>query len=71
VRIKLDGAPSFELPMIQSSAANIKGDNVEITLYVLVGNRSVSIHAPMSVHTAEALALQLGTTAFRARTSNK
>jgi hypothetical protein len=71
VRIKLEGAPSFELPMIQSSTVGIKGDNVEMTLYVLAGNRSISIHAPISIHTAEALALQLGTMAFRAKTSQK
>ena len=71
MRIKLEGASSFELPMIQSSTASIKGDNVEMTLHVLVGNRSIAIHVPMAAQTAETLALQLGTTAFRAKTSLK
>ena len=71
VRIKLEGALSFELPMVESSTASIKGDNVEMTLHVLAGNRSISIHVPIPVNAAEALALQLGTTAFRAKTSQK
>jgi hypothetical protein len=71
VRIKLEGAPPFELPMIQNSTVNLKGENVEMVLNVLVGNKLVPILAPMNFEAAEALALQLVTTAFRAKTSQK
>ena len=71
MRIKLEGAPPFELPMIQSSTASLKGDNVEMVLDVLAGNKLVPIHASMTFETAEALALQLGTAVFRAKTFQK
>jgi hypothetical protein len=69
VQIKLEGAPPFELPMIQNSTVNLKGDNVEMVLHVLRGNKLVPVHAVMNFETAEALSLQLVTTAFRAKTS--
>lgn len=69
MRVKLEGAPPFELPMIQNSTVNLKGQNVEMVLNVLIGNKLVPILASMHFETAEALALQLGTTAFRAKTS--
>jgi len=69
VQIKLEGAPRFELPVIQNSTVNIRGDNVEMVLQVLRGNKLVPIHATMNFEVAEALALQLVTTAFRAKTS--
>jgi hypothetical protein len=71
VRIKLEGAPPFELPMIQNSTVSLKGDNVEMVLQVLAGNKLVPIHASMTFETAEALALQLGTAVFRAKTFQK
>jgi hypothetical protein len=71
VRIKLEGAPPFELPMIQSSKVDVKGENVEMILYALAGNKLVPIHVPMTSDTADALALQLVTTAFRVKTSQK
>ena len=71
MRIKLEGAPPFELPMIQNSTVSLKGDNVEMVLQVLAGNKLVPIHASMTFETAEALALQLGTAVFRAKTSQK
>jgi hypothetical protein len=57
--------------MIQSSTASLKGDNVEMVLDVLAGNKLVPIHASMTFETAEALALQLGTAVFRAKTFQK
>jgi hypothetical protein len=71
VRIKLEGAPPFELPMIQNSTVSLKGEDVEMVLHVLAGNKLVPIHAPMTFQTADALALQLVTAAFRAKTSQK
>jgi hypothetical protein len=55
--------------MIQNSTVNLKGDNVEMVLHVLRGNKLVPVHASMTFEVAEALALQLVTTAFRAKTS--
>jgi hypothetical protein len=55
--------------MIQSSTVNLRGENVEMVLHVLRGNKLVPIHASMNFEAAEALALQLVTTAFRAKTS--
>ena len=71
MRVKLEGAPPFELPMIQNSTVNLKGENVEMVLNVLIGNKLVPILASMSFETADALAIQLVTTAFRAKTSQK
>jgi hypothetical protein len=71
VRIKLEGAPPFELPMIHNSTASLKGENVEMVLNVLAGNKLLPIHVPMNFETAEALALQLGTAVFRAKTSQR
>ncbi|MGA2057884.1 MAG: hypothetical protein ABSG88_21590 [Bradyrhizobium sp.] len=71
MRVKLEGAPPFELPMIQNSTVNLKGENVEMVLNVLMGNKLVPILASMSFETADALAIQLVTTAFRAKTSQK
>ena len=71
MRIKLDGTPPFEMPAIHSSAANIKGENVEMVINVLAGNKLLPVHVPMTFDIAEALALQLGTAVFRARTSQK
>jgi hypothetical protein len=67
VRIKLDGAPPFELPAIQNSTVNLKDDGVEMVLNVLAGNKLLPVHVPMTFETAEALALQLGTAVFRHR----
>ena len=69
MQIKLEGTPPFELPVIQNSTVNLRGDNVEMVLHVLRGNKLVPIHASMNFEVAEALALQLVTTAFRAKTS--
>jgi hypothetical protein len=71
VRIKLEGAPPFELPTIQQSTVGLSGENVEMVLHVLSGNKLVPIQASMNIETAEALSLQLVTTAFRAKTSQK
>ena len=71
MRIKLDGTPPFELPAIHNSAVNIKGEGVEMVVNVLAGNKLLPVHVPMTLEIAEALALQLGTTVFRARTSQK
>jgi hypothetical protein len=57
--------------MIQNSTVSLKGDNVEMVLQVLAGNKLVPIHASMTFETAEALALQLGTAVFRAKTVQK
>jgi hypothetical protein len=57
--------------MIQNSTVSLKGEDVEMVLHVLAGNKLVPIHAPMTFQTAEALALQLVTAAFRAKTSQK
>ena len=57
--------------MIQNSTVSLKGDNVGMVLQVLAGNKLVPIHASMTFETAEALALQLGTAVFRAKTSQK
>jgi len=57
--------------MIQNSTVNLKGENVEMVLNVLMGNKLVPILASMSFETADALAIQLVTTAFRAKTSQK
>ncbi len=69
MKIKLEGAPPFELPVIQNSTVNVKGEKVEMALHVLRGNKLVPIHATMTFEVAEALSLQLVTTAFRAKTS--
>ena len=71
MRVKLEGAPPFELPMIQNSTVDLKGENVEMVLNVLIGNKLVPILASMNFETADALAIQLVTTAFRAKTSQK
>jgi hypothetical protein len=71
VRIRLEGAPPFELPLIQNSSVDLKGNHVEMVLHVLTGNRLVPVHASMTFETADALALQLVTTAFRAKTAQK
>ena len=71
MRIKLEGAPPFELPVIQSSSVDLRGDKVEMVLHVLTGNKLVPVHACMTFETADALALQLVTTAFRAKTAQK
>lgn len=71
MRIKLEGAPPFELPVIHDSTVDLKGDNVEMVLNVMAGNKLLPIHVPMTCETAEALALQLGTTVFRAKTAQK
>ena len=71
MRIRLEGTPPFELPTIQNSSVSLRGDNVEMVLHVLAGNRLVPVHASMTFETADALALQLVTTAFRAKTSQK
>ena len=69
MQIKLEGAPPFELPAIQNSTVNVRGEKVEMVLHVLRGNKLVPIHATMNFEVAEALSLQLVTTAFRAKTS--
>jgi hypothetical protein len=71
VRIKLEGTPPFELPVIQKSTVSLNDENVEMVLHVLAGNKLVPIQASMNFETAEALALQLGTAVFRAKTSQK
>jgi hypothetical protein len=71
VRIKLEGTPPFELPMIHSSTTKLNNDNIQVVLQVLAGNKLLPIHATMTFETAEALALQLGTTVFRAKNSPK
>jgi hypothetical protein len=71
VRIKLEGPPPFELPAIHNSAVNIKGEGVEMVINVLAGNKLLPVHVPMTFEIAEALALQLGTAVFRARTYPK
>jgi len=55
--------------MIQNSTVTLKGENVEMVLQVLRGNKLVPIHASMNFETADTLALQLVTIAFRAKTS--
>jgi hypothetical protein len=69
VQIKLEGAPPFELPAIQNSTVSVRGEKVEMVLHVLRGNKLVPIHATMNFEVAEALSLQLVTSAFRAKTS--
>jgi len=71
VRVKLEGAPPFELPMIQKTTVSLNGENVEMVLHVLTGNKLVPIQSSMTFETADALAIQLVTTAFRAKTSQK
>jgi hypothetical protein len=71
VRIPLQGTPPFDLPMLQNSTAEAKGEIVEMVLHVLAGNKLVPVRVPMNFAVADALALQLVTAAFRVRTSEK
>jgi hypothetical protein len=60
MKITLEGVPPLPLPRVQSATAQFSGETVEMTLFLLDDHQQMmSLRIPMSIATAQTLALAL------------
>jgi len=66
--ITFEGEPPYSMPALQSSEVIAQGENVEMTLYVLVRGKPAPVRVAMLHKVASQLAGQLDQAAMDART---
>jgi hypothetical protein len=71
MKVTLEGVPPFPLPRVQSATAQFSGETVEMTLFLLDDHQQMaSVSVPMSIATAQTLALALSRAALEADRAN-